>query len=280
MAAHNMDWITAAGLDFIEQNRDNPFFLYFASTIPHGPGTADRSWNADPKITAGGFLEIAPDVLPARHTIPDRIDKAGLKGTRKENLLWLDDALGALINKLEEFDILNNTIIFFFNDHGQLAKGTLYQGGVLNPSIIWKSNGFACGSISNAKITNVDFAPTILDLVGVDFQSENFDGRSFKDVLEGKINQPRQSLFFELGFGRAVIKGKYKYYALRYPEYAVNWSDDDRADALYAYNEQRRSQNRNIGKEEPSVPFSQLMVLPGGGDAEHRSYVAIAVSSG
>jgi len=272
MAVHNLDWITLAGLDFIEQNYNRPFFLYFASTVPHGPGNPERSWNADQKITASGFLEKAPDILPARHTIPYRIEKAGLKGKRKENLLWLDDALGALINKLEEHDLLEKTIIFFFNDHGQLAKGTLYQGGVLNPSIIWKADGFSCGKICDVKITNVDFAPTILDLAGVDFQAKDFDGHSFRDVLEGKSAQSSKSLYFELGFGRAVIKGKYKYYSLRYPEYTVNWSDEERATALNAYNEQRRSRNRNIVNEDPSKPFSHMMLLPGGGDAEHRSY--------
>jgi arylsulfatase A-like enzyme len=272
MAVHNLDWITESGLDFIEQNHDRPFFLYFASTIPHGPGNAERSWNADPKITAGGFLEKAPDVLPARHTIPDRIERAGLKDKRKENLLWLDDALGALINKLEEHDVLGKTIIFFFNDHGQLAKGTLYQGGIFNPSIIWKADGFPCGNINDVKITNVDFAPTILDLAGVGFQVGDFDGHSFKEVLDGKSVQPEKSLYFELGFGRAVIKGKYKYYALRYPEYAVHWSDEERATALKSYNDRRISRNRNIVNEDPSKPFSHIMLLPGGGDAEHRSY--------
>jgi len=271
MAVHNLDWITAAGLEFIEQHHDNPFFLYFATTIPHGPGAAERAWNANPLITPNGFLEKAPDVMPDRNTIPERIEKAGLSGKRKENVLWLDDALGALISKLEELDILDNTIIFFFNDHGQLAKGTLYQGGVYNPSIIWKSNGFPCGNKSDAKITNVDFAPTILDLAGADFNVENFDGRSFKGVLNGEMKS-RESIYFELGFGRAVTKGKYKYYALRYPEYAQNWNDEDRETALNRYNTNRRARNRNIVNEDPSLPFSHIMLLPGGGDAEHRSY--------
>jgi arylsulfatase A-like enzyme len=271
-AVHNLDWITAAGLEFIDQNHDKPFFLYFATTVPHGPGDAARSWNADPRITANGFLDNLPDVLPPRQTIPERIKEAGLEGKRKENILWLDDALGALIDKLEAYEIIDNTIIFFFNDHGQMAKGTLYQGGVLNPSIIWKVGRFIGGDISDVKITNVDFAPTILDLAGIEFQAEAFDGHSFKNVLEGENTQKKQSLFFELGFGRAVIKGKYKYYAIRYPQYANNWSDDERASALKAYNDRRRALNRKIVNDDPSLPFSHMQLLPGGGEAEHRSY--------
>ena len=84
--------------------------------------------------------------------------------------------LGALISKLEEHDLLDNTIIFFFNDHGQKAKGTLYQDGVLSPSIVWKNGGFACGNESNVKIQNIDFAPTILEFAGAGNVSDKFDG--------------------------------------------------------------------------------------------------------
>ncbi len=70
LAVHNLDWITQAGLEFIDQNHDRPFFLYFATTVPHGPTDANHSWNADPRITARGILEEAPDVLPARETFP------------------------------------------------------------------------------------------------------------------------------------------------------------------------------------------------------------------
>ncbi|MCK4746360.1 MAG: sulfatase-like hydrolase/transferase, partial [Bacteroidales bacterium] len=235
LAVQNLDWTTEAGLKFIDLNLESPFFLYFATTVPHGPTDADHSWNADPRITAKGLLDEAPDVLPARHTLPERLEEAGLGGRNRENILWLDDALGALINRLEEHGILDNTVIIFFNDHGQHAKGTLYQGGVYNPSIIWKSGGFACGAVNDAQVTNVDFAPTILEMAGSVKPGRGFDGVSFKGALEGESIQARESLFFELGYARAVIKGKYKYYAIRYPEYAMDWSPDERAAELDRY---------------------------------------------
>ncbi len=191
LAVQNLDWITQAGVEFIDQNHENQFFLYYATTVPHGPTEPERSWNADTKITARGFLEEAPEVMPARHTLLERLEEAGLGGTDKENLLWLDDALGALISKLEEHNILDKSIIFFFNDHGQHAKGTLYQGGALNPSIIWKAGGFPCGDVCEAKISNVDFAPTILELAGAEKPEIGFDGRSFKAALDGEQSESR-----------------------------------------------------------------------------------------
>jgi len=272
LAVQNLDWITQAGVEFIEKNHEKQFFLYYATTVPHGPTEPERSWNADPKVTARGFLEKAPEAMPARHTIPERLAEAGLGGSDKENVLWLDDALGALISKLEEHNILDKSIIFFFNDHGQHAKGTLYQGGAVNPSIVWKAGGFPCGDVCEAKISNVDFAPTILELAGAENSGKDFDGQSFKAALDGTESESRESLFFELGYARAVILGNYKYYAVRYPEYAKNWTPEERADVLIRYNKGREFRNMAIVNRDPEKLFSHLEVVPGGGHAENHSY--------
>ncbi len=274
LAVHNLDWITEAGLEFIDQYQDQPFFLYFATTVPHGPYSDDRSWNANPKVTARGILAEAPQGLPARHTIPERLADAGLNGQGKENLLWLDDALGALLDQLEALHLKENTYIFFFNDHGQHAKGTLYEGGALSPSIIWKKGGFPGGKTRRSKIANIDFAPTILDLVGVDYEPEVFDGQSFHPLLHNATENEDadRSLYFELGFARAVIKGDYKYYAVRYPEDALNWDSVQRTEVLEKYNAQRRFRNRSIVNTDPMKPFSHLNLIPGGMESELKSY--------
>lgn len=272
LAVQNMDWIAEAGVNFIDQNKDHPFFLYFATTIPHGPSDKDRSWMANPKVTAKGYLDKAPDVLPARQTLTQRLREAGISERGKENVLWLDDALGALLDRLEKHGIAENTIIFFFNDHGQHAKGTLYQGGVHNPSIVWQNGGFPCGKTSKSKVMNVDFAPTILEMAGYQAKEDEFDGTSFKLVLEGKEQQARESLFFELGYARAVIKDNFKYYAVRYPDYAQNWTAAERDSVLKAYNKTREFRNLQIVNRDPDKAFSHLEVIPGGGQAEHASY--------
>jgi arylsulfatase A-like enzyme len=272
LAVQNMDWIAEAGLNFIDISKDQPFFLYFATTIPHGPSNKERSWMANPLATAKGYLEVPPNVLPSRETLSERTRQAGITGLGKENVLWLDDALGALVSKLEEHNILENTIIFFFNDHGQHAKGTLYQGGVHNPSIVWRHGGFSCGNRNKARITNVDFAPTILDMAGYKLEDKKMDGISFKPVLDGKAYHSRESLYFELGYARAVIKGKYKYYALRYPGYASNRTSEERKAALNAYNKTREFRSLRIVNLDPEKPYSHLEVVPGGGEAEHASY--------
>ena len=272
LAVHNLDWITACGLKFIEQNHNKPFFLYFATTVPHDPITPERSWKADRRITANGILPQPVQVLPSPETYPERLKQAGISpGNQRENLLWLDDALGALLQKLEELNILDNTIIFFFNDHGQKAKGTLYQGGIHNPSIVWRKSGFAVGQQAEAKISNIDFLPTILDFAGIQFNRNQIDGKSFKPILDKRVKEIHPALYFELGFSRAVIKGRWKYLAIRYPAALKNLSLEEPKQRLEDYNRRRIHKKLPIVNDDPSKPYSHLSAIPGGGYAEHES---------
>jgi arylsulfatase A-like enzyme len=272
LAVHNLDWITQAGLTFIEESKDEPFFLYFAVTVPHGPGNADRSWNADRRATAAGFLDEPLQVLPPAHTLPERLKDAQLPADdQRANMLWLDDALGALIDKLEEHGLDENTVVFFFNDHGQGAKGTLYQGGISNPSIVWRKGGFPCGSMSRVRVSNTDFAPTILDLAGAAQPEDLFDGASFRLALEGRTDPIHESLYFEMGYTRAVIKGKWKFLALRYPKRAQQLSLEERAEVLKKFNAKQREHTKRVITTDPAAPFSHISLIPGGGGAEAAS---------
>ncbi len=276
LAVHNMDWTTAYALDFLDEAKDSTFFLYFATTIPHGPVDADRSWNADRTIVPFGRLDKAPDVLPAKETIPQRLIEAGLARQGhipdpKANILWLDDVLGALLDRLEKNGQLDNTLIIIFSDHGQDAKGTIYQDGVHDPSIIWRKGGFPVGHISNTLVSNIDFTPTILDFAGVDIDDKGFDGLSFKKVLEGDTTELRSSLYFEMGYSRGVLKNNFKYIALRYPDKIENMSMDEREKLLDDWNHLLHLRGREPNNIDPTKPFGHLQIIPGGGDAEYKA---------
>lgn len=271
LLAHNQDWITKGGLDFIDEYHSQPFFLWFATTIPHGPTDDARSWKADPRITAEGLLKEPLSVQPDRASLAKRVQMAGIKGWQKENLLWLDDALHALVKKLDEVGELDNTIIVYFNDHGQRSKGTVYEGGVHGEAFFWRSGGFPAGPRSNAYVSNVDFAPTILDLAGVDYDPDWFDGVSAYPALMGEETESDRSLYFELGYVRGVLKDGWKYVALRYPENIANMPLEDRQAALDKFNESQRRREKPVYTEDPNTPFSHIQAIPGGGDAEHKS---------
>jgi len=274
VAVHNMDWITEGGVNFIEQyhDRDEPMFLYFATTLPHGPTEAERAWNANPLLSAVGYLDKPVTVQPARETIPERIKAAGLKVTDDAcNMLWVDDALGALMDKLEEVGEMDNTVIIFFNDQWMESKGTVYQGGTHTPGIVSRKGGFSVGATCDALVSSIDFAPTILDFAKVPYAASDFDGVSFLPYLNGQQQDPGRVLYFELGYGRGVIKGDLKYMELRYPEEVTKMTMAERKKLLGDWNANRIRKHMQIVTEDPSAGFSHLTAIPGGGHAEAKS---------
>ncbi len=186
--------------------------------------------------------------------------------------MWLDDAVGALFNQLEKEGVLDNTIVVFFNDHGQDFKGTLYEGGVNSQAFIWKKGGFKVGNVLKDPVSNVDFLPTLLDFAGKPSDA-NFDGKSFKPALEGKEYKGRTSFYHELGYARAVVKDDFKYYAVRYPKWATDFTLEQRKDTLEKYTKFRESFGEHAISDNPNDPYGQLEMVPGGGGAEHNAYM-------
>ena len=273
LAVHNLDWVTKAGLDFIDQNKDRPFFLYFATTVPHGPANKARSWGADRRYTAEGILPEPVNLLSSAEQLTKRLKDAGLAGKAwgRENVLWLDDAVGTLIKKLEEHGIDDNTIIFYFNDHGMHAKGTVYQGGTETTCFLWKKGRFKAGAGVDALVSNIDFAPTMLDLAGVDYQPEIFDGTSLLPLFNKEADKVHDSLYFEMGYSRGIRKGDWKYVAVRYPDYVYELTLEQREQLLKKHNKMMRSRGKTIHNTDASKPFSHLSIIPGGGGAEYHS---------
>lgn len=273
LASHNLDWIAKGAIAFVDEAKalDKPFFLYLATTVPHGPQEDERSWAADRRVTAEGLLEEPLAVLPPKDTIPERLKQAGIRGGQKENVLWMDDLLGAVLARLEANGQLDNTIILYFNDHGQKSKGTVYEGGVHGESFLWRKGGFPVGHLCDVPVSNVDFPPTLLDLAGVKYAPGDYDGRSFAPALLGEALPERSSLYYELGYVRGVRKGPWKYIALRYPESALSMTREQRQAALDEFNAEQLQKGRPIYTQDPMQPFSHVVLVPGGGDAEHMS---------
>ena len=97
----------------------------------------------------------------------------------------VDDSVGALLGKLKELKLDQNTVVIFFSDNGGLStrggkrfgpgcnlplrasKGWLYEGGVREPTIIRAPGVTQPGSVSHKPMVSMDFFPTMLDLAGL-----------------------------------------------------------------------------------------------------------------
>lgn len=214
---HNQDWVTEGAVNFIEQNQSTPFFLYMATTIPHGPSPLE-SMKADPRITPSGILEKAPDVQPSREDVFSRIKAAGLPENTAP-LTWLDDGIGAVLNKLKEHHLENNTLVILASDHGtKRGKMSCYESAANTPCLMrWPSKikpGTTCDDI----VANIDFVPTILDVCNINPATYyKMDGLSLKELLLHSKSIDRESLYLEVVFQRAVVTKEWKYIATRFP---------------------------------------------------------------
>tara|TARA_B100000809_G_scaffold263834_1_gene318049 strand:+ start:9929 stop:11593 length:1665 start_codon:yes stop_codon:yes gene_type:complete len=225
---HNIEWKNKAALEFIDQVDDAPFFLYYSETVPHGPAPWVKNKNgkyihglhADPKMTGEGYVDQEFENMPSRKAILDEVIAAG-KNPDHAWLRWFDHAVGAVVKKLKEKGIYENTIIVVTSDHGNynLGKTTIYEGGIKVPLMIHWPHGIQPESVYNELVQNIDFTPTFLDLAGVNLKKiATLDGVSLKKVLDGNKKAVHEYLFFELGYARGVRTKEWKFITVRYDE--------------------------------------------------------------
>jgi len=229
---HNVEWTTNAALEFIDQNSEQPFFLYYAQTVPHGPapwinkeGEYPHGLDADPKITGEGYVDNEWEFMPDRKEIQNEVERMADKDPDQAWLRWVDSAIGALVNKLKEEGVYENTLIIVTSDHGatRFGKTTIYETGVRVPLMMHWPDGIKGGRVYNELVQNIDYAPTFIDLAGVEMTDEyEMDGVSLKSVLDGHTQQVHDHLFFEIGFARGVMTKDWKYIAVRYDQKSLD----------------------------------------------------------
>jgi len=275
----NLDWIIKGAFDFMDEasRRNKPFFLHIATNLTHGPRYGGESYKKNPLATPAGLLEKPLDVLPPRHTIGERVKEAG-KAPSTADVTWLDDGIGALLNKLRDLDIDDNTIIIYFNDHGKEpgGKGSLYQSGVHSICLAWGKSTIKGSREVNAMIQNTDFVPTILDLCGTPKTNwPKMDGKSFRPLLNGSNKKIHESLYFEMGNTRAVIKDGFKYLAFRPSDRLKNMTYQKRKELLdltIRIHQLRTKDNVNTWPvTDPNKPFGHLGLYPGGTACDRKS---------
>lgn len=215
---HNMDWETKSAVEFIDQNKDNPFYLYMATTIPHDPPAVD-SMKQSTRVSPAGFLDKEINVQPSRKNVFNRVKKAGLP-EKSAPMVWLDDAIGVVMNKLDEHGLRENTMIIFASDHGnERGKMTLYEDGAKCPAFIYWKDHIKPGQQVNKITGNVDIVPTILDACNIKTTAEDdLDGMSWLNLFNNKKIDWRKSLYLEVCYTRGIVTEDWKYIAIRYPK--------------------------------------------------------------
>lgn len=222
---HNLEWTTQGALDFIDQaeKADKPFFLNMATTTIHGPDHA-QSLMTDPHLTAGGFADSHLGCMPERKTVYERIRKAnGIEfNSTTAGVLWMDDAFGAVMQRIREQGAEDNTLFIYSTDHGfSGGKFSVYESGGRIPFLMQWMGQLPQGVQVDAMCQNVDLLPTLLDLIGAQASDGMvIDGKSMVPLLDDPPTNPaiREELYSEFGYTRAIRRGHWKYIAWRLPD--------------------------------------------------------------
>jgi arylsulfatase A-like enzyme len=231
-ATHNMEHLTSEAIKFIQNAEEDqsPFFLYFNPTVPHSSSdVTDALEYSDCRVTVEGTLSNPPDIPfgmtadfngDCRSYRQSVLDRGGSDDDQMVGAVWVDDAVGSLIQTLESLEILDNTFILFQLDHGEAAKGSLYEGGSRIVQFVRYPDRIVEGSSFQGVVSTIDIAPTIIDIAGIaESNRYDMDGRSWMpEVVTGlddwdNGNKDR-CVFVEQGTDRSIRCGCYKYISI------------------------------------------------------------------
>ena len=231
------DRLTDESIAFIEENKENPFFLYLAFYTVHTP--------IQPNLK---FLEkfkqkrkLLKDSLPIKVKEQKGFTVLNQYNASYASMIYaLDQNIGRLIDKLNSLKLLENTLIIFTSDNGGLStlisktvngrsaptsvsplragKGWAYEGGIRVPLIIKPPNNFQT-KIIDAPANSMDYYPTVLDYTGIGLNpGQHMDGISLKPLLDGKTEVTHKQIFWDFPHyhgsgwtpGRAMRCGPWK----------------------------------------------------------------------
>lgn len=193
--------ITQHSVDFIERNKDNPFFLYVPHPQPHVP-----------------------------LYVSDKFKGKSNRGLYGDVIMELDWSVGEIIKSVEQNGLTENTIIIFTSDNGpwlaygnhsgsaypfREGKGTGWEGGQREPFIIKYPKEIEAGVTIDAPLMAIDIFPSLAEVVNSELPDEVIDGKSAWSLLTGKTNEsPQEAYFFYYRVNElfGVRYGKWKLY--------------------------------------------------------------------
>jgi arylsulfatase A-like enzyme len=193
-------WYTEHAVNFIEKNKDRPFFLYMPHTMPHVP-----------------------------LFVSDKFKGKSKQGTYGDVIEEIDWSVGQVLDTLKRLDLDEQTLVIFTSDNGpwlsygnhagsarplREGKGTSFEGGVREPFVARWPGRIPAGSINREPAMTIDLLPTIARLAGAEVPTDRIvDGLDVWPLLsEGReARSPHDALYFYWGKElHAVRSGKWK----------------------------------------------------------------------
>ena len=234
---YTTDLWTRKGIEFIEQNKDRPFFLYLAYNGPYSLGNlmmnASRNRHAA-HYRGKHFTSFPVDAMhPWQHVNKQFHNQQAAMERLAAETSGVDDGVGEIMAALKRLGLDENTVIAYASDQGWMGgqNGIWGMGDHVRPfgahelmmqiPLLFRQPGrIAAGRVEDMLVSNYDFMPTVLSYLGVGDkmpQSPKSPGRDFSFALRGEKRAWDNVIYYEMETTRAVRTGDWKYVA-RFPE--------------------------------------------------------------
>lgn len=205
------DVFTDGALDFLKQNKENPFFMYVAYNAPHGP------------------LQVPEKYLEKYEGLDLGLNERESRAAKRVYAMVenVDENVGRILGFLEENSLLDNTVVIFMSDNGPVparynaglrgTKSSVYEGGTRVPFFIHYPEVFKAGEKYPTTVGHIDVLPTLLEICGMKSDiPEGIDGGSMLPVLVGEEDFFRnRPLYWQWARG----------YPELYDNIAIRWGD-------------------------------------------------------
>ncbi|MBY5959166.1 sulfatase [Membranicola marinus] len=253
---------------------DQPFFHMVNIGVTH---ESSLHFDADEMTTQGTHK--APREVYVQPNHPNTGLFRYTNATYRDRIQQMDQRFGDIIKALEKDGQMDNTIIFYFGDHGGVlpgSKGYLYETGLHVPLVMYvppkyrEILGVEAGTDVTGFVSFIDLAPTVLALAGIEVPEE-MDGKPFlsSKVDRLEVNQRDETYSYADRFDekydmvRAVRKGKYKYIRSFQPFYVDGLMNNYRYkqlayqewDSLYRAGTLNDTQSRFFEMRPPEMLF-------------------------
>jgi len=177
-------WLTAKAVDFVNRNRERPFFLYLPHPQPHVP------------------LHVS-----------DRFAGKSRRGLYGDVISEIDWSVGEILNAIDTNGLGEDTLVIYTSDNGpwlsygthagsaepfREGKGTVWEGGVREPTLMRWTGKIPAGTVCDEPGMNIDLLPTLAGLIGAELPPRKIDGLDILPLLVGKdgAKNPHASYWF------------------------------------------------------------------------------------
>ncbi len=180
-------WYTEHAVDFIDRNKDDPFFLYVPHSMPHVPIFCSDKFKG--KSGAGLYGDV---------------------------MMEIDWSVGEIVKALKRNGVEDNTLVIFSSDNGpwisygnhagetpfREAKGTSFDGGSRSACVMKFPGRIEAGTVSKKTFCSIDILPTVAHLTGAKLPDNPIDGKNVYDLITGKPGAKNPNTYYPFSIGK------------------------------------------------------------------------------